>query len=309
VTGAAAASAHKPAAQPQAGEQEFMSSEQSTGKAIAAAEPLRAEPRAVARPWAQPGGGFWLPALSLCWRELVRFYRQRSRVIGVIGSPLVFWLLIGSGFGGSFRAEGAAQGYLEYFFPGTIVLTVLFTSIFCMMSVIEDRREGFLLSVLVAPIPRASLVLGKVLGGATLAMLQALLLALCAPLLGITPTLGAALLVIAALFLTAFALTSLGFLIAWRLDSTHGFHALINLFLIPMWMLSGALFPVSGAQTWVAWVMRLNPLTYSVAAVREALYLGHPAVGANLALSFAVTIAFASVAFLAALVIANRRER
>ncbi len=107
-----------------------------------------------------------LPAFTLWWRELVRFYRQRSRVIGVIASPLVFWVVLGSGFGSSFRS-GSAQGqqhYLDYFYPGTLIMIVLFTSIFTMMSVIEDRKEGFLLSVLVAPVPRSAIVLGKVLG-------------------------------------------------------------------------------------------------------------------------------------------------
>src|SRR5438270_5525639 len=102
--------------------------------------------------------GLWLPAFSLWWREIVRFYRQRSRVVGVILSPLVFWILLGSGFGTSFRsgATGPQQNYLEYFFPGALIMIVLFTSIFTMMSVIEDRKEGFLLSVMVAPIHRSA---------------------------------------------------------------------------------------------------------------------------------------------------------
>ncbi len=187
------------------------------------AELTLAEELVLARRPVPVKSGFWLPAFSLWQRELVRFYRQRSRVIGVIGSPLIFWLVVGSGFGASFRAGGREQGYLEYFFPGTIVLTLLFTSIFCMMSVIEDRREGFLLSVLVSPISRASLVMGKVLGGATLAVIQSLLLAALAPFIGIRLGVEQVLLLVLALFLAAFALTALGFLIAWRLDSTHGF--------------------------------------------------------------------------------------
>jgi len=118
--------------------------------------------------------GLRLPAFTLWWRELVRFYRQRSRVVGVIASPVVFWLVIGSGFGSSFRAGGSPgqQHYLDYFYPGALIMIVLFTSIFTMMSVIEDRKEGFLLSVLVAPVPRSAIVLGKVLGGTTLATAQ-----------------------------------------------------------------------------------------------------------------------------------------
>ena len=125
-------------------------------------------------PAALPAGtspGTITPALSLWWREVVRFYRNRSRVIGVIASPLLFWIVIGSGFGTSFRGDGGhgSQHYLDFFFPGALTMIVLFTAIFTMMSVIEDRNEGFLLSVLVAPVSRSVIVLGKVLGGTTLA--------------------------------------------------------------------------------------------------------------------------------------------
>src|SRR3954468_19874246 len=123
-----------------------------------------------------------LAAATLWWREIVRFYRQRSRVVGVIASPLLFWIVIGSGFGSSFRSQNGGQThYLEYFFPGAITMIVLFTSIFAMMSVIEDRKEGFLLSVLVAPVSRSVIVLGKVLGGTTLAALQGLVFVLFTP--------------------------------------------------------------------------------------------------------------------------------
>src|SRR5262244_2832126 len=121
--------------------------------------------------------GITLPAFTLWWREVVRFYRQPARVVGVILSPLLFWVVIGSGFGTSFRSGSSAgqQHYLDYFYPGALVMIVLFTSIFTMMSVIEDRNEGFLLSVLVAPVHRSSIVLGKVLGGTTLSAIQGVL--------------------------------------------------------------------------------------------------------------------------------------
>src|SRR5246127_3349813 len=116
-----------------------------------------------------PTTGLSLPAFTLWWREIVRFYRQKSRVVGVIASPLLFWLVIGSGFGSSFRSGTGDQSYLQYFFSGSLLMIVLFTSIFTMMSVIEDRDRGFLSSVLVAPVSRSVIVLGKVLGGTTLA--------------------------------------------------------------------------------------------------------------------------------------------
>ncbi|MBI3666770.1 MAG: ABC transporter permease [Acidobacteria bacterium] len=236
----------------------------------AAARKSAGKPLPVGRP------AFWLPLGTLWSRELVIFFRQRGRLAGAVGTPLLFWLLIGLGFGKSFRAAAprapAGMGYLEYFFPGTILLVVLFSSIFSTMSVIEDRNEGFLLSVLVAPISRAALVLGKILGGSTLALAQGLVFVVLAPLIGIRLGLGQAIGVTAVLFLISFALTALGFYFAWRLDSVQGFHSVMSLVLLPMWLLSGALFPVSGAHFWIRLLMRVNPLTYGMAALRNALY-------------------------------------
>ena len=252
--------------------------------------------------------GTILPSISLWWREIVRFYRQRSRVIGVIASPLLFWVVIGSGFGTSFRSNGAGgQHYLNYFFPGALIMIVLFTAIFTMMSVIEDRKEGFLLSVLVAPVSRTVIVLGKVLGGATLATLQGLIFLVFAPALGIHFTPASLLLTIVVIFLVAFSLTALGFLIAWPMDSTAGFHAVINLFLIPLWLLSGSLFPMSGASIWIRVLMRINPLTYGTDALRMLLYPGAQASDLQLSTNLAVLIVFTLVMFSLCFLIANRR--
>jgi ABC-2 type transport system permease protein len=252
--------------------------------------------------------GIVLPSLSLWWREIVRFYRQKSRVIGVIASPLLFWLVIGSGFGTSFRSSGAGgEHYLNYFFPGALIMIVLFTAIFTMMSVIEDRKEGFLLSVLVAPVSRTVIVLGKVGGGATLATLQGLIFLVLAPALGIRFTSLSLLLTIVVIFLVAFSLTALGFLIAWPMDSTAGFHAVINLFLIPLWLLSGSLFPLSGASMWIRVLMRINPLTYGTDALRMLLYPGALASDLPLSTNLAVLIAFTLVMFSLCFLIANRR--
>src|SRR3954466_14868072 len=131
----------------------------------------------------------FLPALSLAQRELVRFVRQPNRVIGALATPIVFWLLIGAGMGKSFRAEGTvgaeSGGYMQYFFPGTILMVLLFTAIFSTISIIEDRREGFLQGVLVAPVGREAIVLGKILGGTILAFGQGLIFLLLAPTVGI----------------------------------------------------------------------------------------------------------------------------
>lgn len=193
-----------------------------------------------------------LPALSLWRREVVRFVRQRSRVVGALGTPVVFWLLIGSGVGNSFRPMAAGDGghvemnFLEYSFPGTLVLIVLFTAIFSTISIIEDRREGFLQAVIAAPVRRSAIVLGKVMGSTTLAVVQALLFLTLAPLSGVPLTIGSVLAMTVVLTVVGLGLSALGFLIAWPMDSTQGFHAVMNLFLIPMWLLSGAFFPASG---------------------------------------------------------------
>lgn len=251
-----------------------------------------------------------LPAITLWWREIVRFYRQPARVVGVILSPLLFWIVIGAGFGTSLQARAIGQeNYLNYFFPGALIMIVLFTSIFTMMSVIEDRNDGFLLSVMVAPVHRSGIVLGKVLGGTTLSAVQGLLFLVFVPFIGIRIGVGQFLIVALVVFLTAFSLTALGFAIAWRMESTQGFHAIINLFLIPLWLLSGALFPVSGASGWLKWLMTINPLTYGLDALQVAMFpVTHPATILPLWPSILVLAAFTGVVFVAGFVIVNRRS-
>lgn len=249
-----------------------------------------------------------LPAFTLWWREIVRFYRQRSRVVGVIASPLLFWVVIGSGFGSSFRLGETAgqQSYLDFFYPGALIMIVLFTSIFTMMSVIEDRKEGFLLSVLVAPVSRSAIVLGKVLGGTTLSAIQGLIFLAFAPLVDVHLTAGSFMLIIFTVFLVSFALTALGFAIAWPMDSSQAFHAIINLFLIPLWLLSGTLFPLSRASGWMRTLMQINPLTYGVEALRILLYPDSPA-NFSLFASMATLLLFTLFMFGLAFVMANRR--
>lgn len=222
----------------------------------------------------------------------------------MIASPLVFWFFIGSGLGSSFKSSGPGGGnnYLEYFFPGTIVLVILFTAIFSTISIIEDRREGFLQSVIVAPIPRGSIALGKILGGTVMSLIQAIILLILTPFIGIHLGLISFLLIFALLALISFGLTGLGFLIAWRMESTQGFHAIMNLFLIPLWLLSGALFPPSGAAGWLRAAMMINPLTYGVEGLRSIFYLNSNFAGSfavALPLSFSIAAFFALLTFIA----------
>ena len=237
---------------------------------------------------------FFLPAATLWQRELVRFWRQKSRVLGVVASPLVFWLLIGYG-----------SNDLARFYSGALVLTVMFSAIFSTISIIEDRREGFLLSMLVSPAPRSSMVLGKILGSATLAWIQGLIFLAFAPLAGVSIRPLELIPVAGAIFLISFTLTGLGFVIAWRMESTSGFHAIMNLLLVPMWMVSGSLFPMSTAHGWVKALMWVNPLTYSIALLNHTLRFPNASPGALE--SLIVTAAFGLVLFLASVIMAAQK--
>lgn len=259
-----------------------------------------------------PNTSGWPAALTLAQRELVRFVRQRNRVFGALGQPIIFWLLFSEGL----RPNNL--GY-EHFFPGTLVMILLFTAIFATISVIEDRREGFLQSVLVSPAPRWAMVAGKVLGGAAIALLQAMLfLALGAATLPLASTLGQFAAAVALMAVIAVALTALGFAIAWLMESTQGFHAIMSVFLLPMWLLSGAFFPAGGSG-WLAWIVRANPLTYGVAGLRHYLRFAQsdtaPAEAAadpvanlpSLATCWVVTLAAAAILLAVAWRVARKR--
>ena len=270
---------------------------------------------ATTTPTNNTSGSVLSAAFALAQRELTRFFRQRTRIVGAIGQPIIFWVLFGAGLRGSFQAPQWAASlpqplsYQEYFFPGIAVLIVMFTAIFSTISIIEDRREGFLQGVLAAPVPRSVIVLGKVLGGTFLAVIQAGLFLMIGPLMsyiGLSPGLQIQVTpfsaVASALFLTLIAveLTALGFLIAWPMNSTQGFHAIMSIFLMPMWLLSGAFFPGDDGG-WLSWIITLNPLTYGVAGLRRLLYSGDLPVTTSLPalpMCIAVTIGFALICFI-----------
>jgi daunorubicin resistance ABC transporter membrane protein len=248
---------------------------------------------------------FWLPAASLWRREMVRFFRQPSRIIGSLGTPFLFWLLLASGLGPSFRPMSTDAGSFVYFLPGALVLVLLFTSIFANISVIEDRREGFLQSVLVAPVPRIAIVAGKVLGAATIAVLQGAALVAAAVAGGVDVSgadPGGTLLAVVAL---AVGISAFGFCFAWQLESIQGFHGVMNLLLMPMWVLSGALFPLEGLPRVLATLVHLNPVTYGLAWIRHSLGESGTDLPAREPAAL-VSVAFAAAALAAAAFVAGR---
>ncbi len=206
-------------------------------------------------------------ALTLWKRDMLHLWREKSRWFGVVAQPLLFWLIIAAGLDDVFAARAGADAF-GFMFPGMIVMVVLFTTIFATMSVIEDRNAGFLQQVLVAPGSRLALVVGKTLGVVTMALIQVALILAVAPLAGIDllalnwPAL------IGALVLGAVGLTALSFVFAWLIPSTHGYHAIMAALLLPLWLLSGALFPAAGGTLGV--FMAANPMTWFVDGLRSA---------------------------------------
>ena len=240
-------------------------------------------------------------AVPALWRrELVKFGRDANRVAGAVLQPLAVWLLLGFGFRDSFSLPtpaGMDMPYLEFLFPGMMALVALFTSIFSTISIVEERHSGFLQAALATPVRRSSLVLGPALGSTTLAVGQGLLFFALIPLTGHVPSLLGLALMAGILALVALGFTALGVIIAWRSRTTRGFHAVMNLCLIPLWVLSGAFFPAEGAPGVLQWAIRLNPVSYGVDALRTAMYWPQnpPIDASSFALSLAVTGCFVAV--------------
>jgi len=222
-------------------------------------------------------GGTWrddLRAVKMVWkRELIRFSRSRARIVTSLAQPIIYLFVLGSGIG-SLAATGATKGFdfRTFMFPGVIAMTVLFTSIFSAVSIVWDREFGFLREMLVAPIRRGALVTGKCIGGASVATVQGALMLVLAPAVGVpwSPLLVVWLLLVMAL--TAFVLTALGIVIASRMQQVESFQFVMQLLVLPMFFLSGAVFPLSRLPRWLNVATRLDPLTYLVDPMRHIVF-------------------------------------
>jgi ABC-2 type transport system permease protein len=208
-------------------------------------------------------------------RETIRFGREPARMVGMVAQPLLYLLLVGNGIAHGFRLNaGGTVDYLTYMFPGIVGMSVLFTSVFGAVSIVWDREFGFLKEVLVSPVPRGAVALGKALGSATVAGAQGALLLLLAPTVGIALRVGLFFGMLGILLVVSLALTGLGIAIASRMDSMQGFQVIMNFLIMPMFFLSGALFPLNGMPAWLGGLMRVDPLTYGVDALRHLAYAG-----------------------------------
>lgn len=254
-----------------------------------------------------------IATIGVLWRrDVTRFLRQPSRIIGALGQPVVSWLVIGSGMASTFRMPGSDLGYLEFFYPGVVMMVLLFASIFSTVSVIEDRHQGFLQAVMAGPGSRASLVIGKCLGSMSVALIQAGLFLLLSPFAGFSSLTINWPLLLATLTLTSFGLTALGVAMAWWLDNLQAFHAVQMTLLMPLWIVSGAVFPPSRSGGVFSAIMSMNPLAYAVSAARHALYGGlAPAattVWSSPLLDLSVVAVFAVLSTVFAVTLCSRRS-
>lgn len=211
---------------------------------------------------------FLMGVYTIWLRDLLRFFRDRARIIGSIAQPSLYLFVLGTGLSATLGSD-QASGYIRFIYPGIIAMTLLFTSIFSSISIIWDREFGFLKEVLVAPVSRAAVAAGKSLGGASVATLQGTMMLLFAPLVGYKINLLFVIQLIPLMLLISFALTSMGVLVATRMKSMEGFQVIMNFILMPMFFLSGAMFPLKGLPTWLGYLTKLDPLTYGVDALRN----------------------------------------
>lgn len=223
-----------------------------------------------------------LKAIYIIWyREVLRWWRNRSRIVGSFGMPILFLFIFGSGLspamGGLTKGIASAPSgmeidFVKYVFPGIIGMNVLMGSVMSGVSIVWDREFGFLKEILVAPINRTAVALGKTLGGSTTGVVQGLLLLLLAPTIGVRVSAGMVIKLVPLLFLVSFSMTSLGVLIAARMKSTEGFQMIMQFILMPMIFVSGALFPMRDLPVWMNLLVKVNPVTYAIDPLRKIIF-------------------------------------
>jgi ABC-2 type transport system permease protein len=209
-------------------------------------------------------------AYTIWYRDIVCFFRDRLRIVVSMGQPLLFLFVFGGGLSGAMSDfGGGGVDFRQFMFPGILAMTILFTSIFSAVSIVWDREFGFLKEVMVAPVSRTAVALGKVAGGSTIAMFQGVIVLVLAPVIGVTLTWDQVLILIGLMLMLAAMMTSLGILIAARQRSMEGFQVMMQFILMPMFFLSGALFPLRGVPLWMNWLSTVDPMTYGVDPLRQ----------------------------------------
>ena len=211
-------------------------------------------------------------AIYILWlRELKRYSRSRAMIVASLGQPLLYLLVLGFGLGPVFQKAGNGS-YLQFVAPGVIGMSVLFTSVFSGIGLLWDRQFGFLKETLVAPVPRIAVMIGKTLGGATIATIQGLIVLVICLIAGFRPVNWLTLpLALVFMIMTAIVFAGLGVAIGSQLQDMQGFQLIMNFIVMPIYFLSGALFPLSGLPTVLNFLTRIDPLTYGIDALRNIL--------------------------------------
>jgi ABC-2 type transport system permease protein len=210
------------------------------------------------------------PIYVICLREFIKFFREKSRLLGTLARPVLWLFVVGNGMSALIKPQ-AGFSYLQFIFPGMIGMTILFSSIFSSISIVWDREFGFMKEMLVAPISRLSIVFGKAISGTFISVAQAIIILVLIPVLGIHITLMQFVEIVAVSFLVSFCITSLGILIAARLTSFDGFNIIMNFLVMPMFFLSGAMYPVTSMPAALRGLSHINPLTYGIDAFKHVL--------------------------------------
>jgi ABC-2 type transport system permease protein len=250
------------------------------------------------------------PIYVICLREFIKFFREKSRLLGTLARPVLWLFVVGNGMSALIKPQ-AGFSYLQFIFPGMIGMTILFSSIFSSISIVWDREFGFMKEMLVAPISRLSIVFGKAISGTFISVAQAVIILVLIPILGIHITLMQFVEVVAVSLLVSFCITSLGILIAARLTSFDGFNIIMNFLVMPMFFLSGAMYPVSSMPVALKGLSRINPLTYGIDAFKHVLLRnGTPPLGPEfpLALDLLIVTAIAVIMITFAALSFRRKE-
>ncbi len=242
-------------------------------------------------------------------REFKRFFRQKGRLVTTMARPLLWLLIVGTGFTSIIRVDAGAN-YMQFILPGIVGTTILFSSIFSTMSVVWDREFGFMREMLVAPVSRLSIVFGKLLSGTALSTFQGAVLLLVAPLLGLDVSVGDFALMVLLMFLVSISITALGLFVASLLTSLEGFNIIMNFIVLPMFFLSGALYPVNALPSYIRYLSYINPLSYGVDIFKHILLPVEGRLSAELPLSVDIIFvaAFALIFTLLTALVFERRK-
>lgn len=251
----------------------------------------------------------WRPVYVICLREFIKFFREKSRLLGTLARPVLWLFVVGNGMSSLIKPQ-AGFSYLQFIFPGMIGMTILFSSIFSSISIVWDREFGFMKEMLVAPISRLSIVIGKALSGTLISVAQAIIILILTPFLGIHLTIMQFIEITAVATLVSFCITSMGILIAARLTSFDGFNIIMNFLVMPMFFLSGAMYPVSSMPPALRHLTHINPLTYGIDAFKHVLLKnGTPPLGPEFPLAVDLLIVAAvSVVMLTLAALSFRRK-